>query len=395
MSRHEAERQFPFRPGEEELKSIEKDVAELPDIQERLRANHVDLHFADRAAHQYQIAGGKVTLTVADELPPQLEGVGLFEPGALHHGVGRISTGLGTPHVETNPDFLGIMLAFQTRAGRRVDFLGINDPTSPTDNHLEFVDLLHATAHSAGASFPLVGELGELDLGNLAAEQARFFAALRSRMGFLKASGTALHVAKQTSRTALSTTAYQTYWTGVTEVGGTACKFIIAPTQDVNRRRGIRPGERHLSEEWKKRQRESDIEFVLYWIQFLNEGETPTRELTAPWKEAHRRQIGMVTFHKTDLDSEEAKLWALLTSEMGANPGNWVHDKDDSIKEPATEFGVARKIAYRVSQAGRRAIEPETYESVFRTGLIAPELARELIRRRDEKAQARHVNRAE
>jgi hypothetical protein len=97
-----------------------------------------------------------VVFRVAAALPPQFQGVGLFQPRAEHIGIGRISTGLGTPHLETNPDFLGAMFAFQTRDGNRVDFLGINDPTAPTDNHRDFMSVLYATSESAGAEMPLM-----------------------------------------------------------------------------------------------------------------------------------------------------------------------------------------------------------------------------------------------
>ena len=77
---------------------------------------------------------------------------------------------------------------------------------------------------------------------------------------------------------------------------------------------------------------------------------------------------------------------------MGANPGNWVHDKPDSIREPASEFGAARKIAYQKSQAGRNALAPEAYQSVFETRQIDQDLAQELTRRRDKKDKAGHVS---
>jgi len=43
----------------------------------------------------------------------------------------------------------------------RVDFLGINDPAVPTDDHRGFMSVLHATGESAGASIPFVGDWGE------------------------------------------------------------------------------------------------------------------------------------------------------------------------------------------------------------------------------------------
>ena len=60
------------------------------------------------------------------------------------------------------------MAAFQTKAGQRVDFLAINDPTSPTDDQRDFVAVLEATAASAGAEAPFAGKAGTLDLLDLA-----------------------------------------------------------------------------------------------------------------------------------------------------------------------------------------------------------------------------------
>ena len=382
----------PFRPNDKELKDIAEDVSEMGDIQQKLLDNHRDLHFLDRVAHQYQIAAGKVMFKVADELPAELESIGLFEPGSEHIGIGRLSTGLGTPHLETDPDFLGIMMAFQTKAGHRVDFLAINDPTAPTDNHRDFMDVLHATGKSAGAEMPAIGDWGERDLVKLIAAQKELAAALKDRMGWIKAGMTIAHISKQSLRTLRSSTAYQTYWTGIVGVGETAGKFTLVPTSDENRFPGLRPGERHLSEEWKKRQEKDDVEFLLYWIPFLNENKTPTRELTDRWEEEHKQLVGTITFPKTNLDSEEAKMWAILATEIGANPGNWVHNKDNTIKEPATEFGVARKIAYQKSQEGRGVLDPERYRSVFETGQISQDLVQELTKRRDKKEKAGHVS---
>ena len=382
----------PFRPDADDLKAIAEDVSEIPNTQKTIVENARDLHFPDRVAHQYQVAGSKLIFNVAEELPAELQSVGLFEPRANHTGIGRISTGLGTPHIETNPDFLGIMLAFQTKDGHRVDFLGINDPTSPTDTHKDFMDVLHATGESAGAEIPLIGDWGEYDVGNLIAEQKEFGKALVKRMGLLKAGKTLMHLTGQTSRTFLSSTAYQAYWTGIVEVNETAGKFTLVPVRHENHHPEFRPGERHLTDEWKKRQSEGDIEFLLYWISFLNEDETPTRKLTGSWEERDKKLVGKITFPKMDLDSEEARMWAILASEMGANQGNWVHNKDNTISEPATEFGTARKVAYQRSQEGRGALDSKSYQSIFETGQITPELAQELTKRRAEKEGAHHVS---
>jgi hypothetical protein len=252
--------------------------------------------------------------------------------------------------------------------------------------------VLHATGESAGTEIPLVGDWGAYHLGNLAAEQTAFGLALSARLGLSKAAKTLAHIVRQTLRTFASSTAYQTYWTGVVEIGGNAGKFTLVPTRDENKHPGFRPGEFHLTEEWRRRQRAGDIEFLLCWIPFLSELETPLTTLTQAWQQEHKQRVGTITFPQTDSESDEARLWAILASEMGANPANYVHDEGNTIKEPATQFETAREIAYRMSQEGRGALDPQRYESVFETGRISAELAQELLRRRQEKETAGHVS---
>jgi hypothetical protein len=388
------EQWVPLRPGADDVRAIAADVAAIAEIQRTLEANERELRCPDRVAHQYQIAGGKVAFEVGPELPEEARGVGLFQPGARYVGVGRVSTGLGTPHSEANPDFLGLMLAFQTADGVRVDLLGINDPASPTDNHRDFMSVLHATGASAGASVPVLGNLVGRGLANLTAEQVKMFAALEQRMGLAAATRTMTHIVAQTLRTLHSSTAYQQYWTEVTELSGMAGKFTLVPTRDENSQPGLGAHADHLSQEWRDRQRRGDIEFVLHWIAFQSEATTPTRALATAWKEDHRKRIGVVRFPRLDADSGDAASWAILAGEMGANPGNWIHDRADSIREPATAFGLARKLAYRASQQGRGALPAEAIAAVFKTGTIPAELERELRRRRTAKDASGHVDRA-
>jgi hypothetical protein len=256
------------------------------------------------------------------------------------------------------------------------------------------MSVLYATSESAGANVPFIGRLGAHDLVNFVGQETEFSVALTHRMGVTKAGETLHHLTKQTVPTAFSGSAYQRYWTGIVEVGGTGGKFTFVPARDENRPSDLHAGPRHLTDEWKDRQGRGDIEFQLFWIPFLSEEKTPTKTLTDPWEENHKQVVGVVVFPKTDLDSEETGLWAILAMEMGANPGNWVAGRLDSIQQPATEFGVARKIAYQKSQEGRGALEPNFYQTVFSTGAIAPELAEELIRRRDAKLKAGHICRA-
>lgn len=382
----------PFRPTQVDLDRIADEVASIVEIQEEFLRRASELHVRDRVAHQYQIVGSPVELRIGEGLPSPLEGTGLFEPGSTHRGVGRISTGLGCPHLETDPDFLGLMLAFQTASGRRIDFLAINDPAAPMDDHLGFVQLLAATGDSAGVDPPF-GSLGERDLIDLAATQARFALGLVKRLGLGPALAGLEHILHQTRRTLLAGTACQSYWSGVEEVGGTPGKFVFEPVGgEKPEGPGLRPGERHFTDDWRRRQAEGPLAFTMSWIPFADEERTPLSKLTRGWAEEGRHPVGTVTFPRIDPDTAEARRWATLTSEMGANPGHWVHDREDSVRHPATEFGAARKIAYRESQRGRGALPDEAYASVFEAGRIDEALGAELDRRRAAKALAGHVS---
>jgi hypothetical protein len=381
-----------LRPKAEDLARIAGEVAEVSEIQKRLVGKHRDVRCPDRLAHQYQIAGGKVLFRVAANLPARLAGIGLFHPDTQYVGIGRISTGLGTPHLETNPDFLGARFSFLTQDGYRVDFLGLNDPAAPTNNHRDFVDVLYATVEAAGAQMPLIGDWGAYDVGNLIAEQKELATAMAKRMGLLLGGKTLAHIVKQTLRTMRSSTVYQPYWTGVVEVDQTLGKFTLVPARDENRRPGFRPGERHLSDDWKRRQTAGDLEFGLYWISYLDEDCTPIEHLADPWDEDHKEFVGTVIFPKTDVAAEGARLWAILASEMGAHPGNWVSDKDHAVTQPSTEFGLARQLAYGLSHKARDALDLNWYRTVFSSGEISPELAAELLRRQAAKDAAGHIN---
>jgi hypothetical protein len=383
----------PFRPSQPELDKIKADVSAMPEIQAELVNNAPGLKVRDRVAHQYQIAGGRIALKVAAQLPPPLDGIGLFRPNAEHIGIGRMSTGLGCPHLETDPDFLGVRFAFLTPDGARVDFLGINDPTAPTDDHPRFMSLLGATADAAGSKAVIGSGVGRLRLADLMATNLRLVKSLIQRLGLAGGLGTALHVTKQTSRTARSTTAYQTYWTGIVETGGVPGKFVIEPARDENGLRPLEPGERYLSKEWRERQSRGPIEFNLHWIPFISEAETSMVRLTRPWRE-QRRLVGRVTFPQADLQTEEARQWSALAAEMGANSANWVRDHANSIKLPGTPFGVARLFAYQNSQDGRGTLPEADYTQVFRTGIIDGTLAAELTRRRSDKRRVGHVDSA-
>ena len=255
-------------------------------------------------------------------------------------GLGRISTGLGCPHAETNPDFLGLMAAFRTGDGRRVDFITINHGGAPTDTPEEFIALLKATADAAGG-----------DHSSNLLTQARLLGGLVRHAG-ARAPAIATQVIRQTSRTTRSSSAYQP----VLDRRGPRARgarqvHVRAPPR--GQRAAPRVGRRGLlSVDWRARQGANALEFRLYWIPFLDERDTPLKDLTREWKEQHKVPVGTVTFPATAADSVEARLQAMLASEMGANQGNWVEDDRGTSASglPATEFTAARFLAYRVSQ---------------------------------------------
>lgn len=345
-------------------------------MQDTLVRNHPQLSVRDRGAHQQQLAGSKVLLNVAEALPPALHGLGVFHPGSSAVGIGRMSTGMGCPHVETDADFLGLMAAFRAPSGRRIDFITINDPTSPTDTPEEFLALLKATGDAAGAT-------------GLLATRAVLLASLVRHAG-LRAGAIATHVTAQTHRTVRSSTAYQQYWTGIVRARDLLGKFTFVPTSAVAQAPDDRRGSQHFTIDWRTRQSAGPLVFDLRWIAFLNERETPLENLTDAWADGHEVSVGTVTFPKIDPEAHEAKLMALLASELGANPGNWEETPNAPPSHPATRFTAARQLAYAASQQARSVLPETAYASFFEKGEIGPELAAELVRRYERKRAAGH-----
>ena len=374
-----------YAPTPEQRRALEQLVDQVSDIQRTLVTNHQQLHSPDRGAHQQQLAASKVLLTVEAQLPQELDGLGIFQRGSGPRvGIGRMSTGLGCPHAETDPDFLGLMVAFLADDGRRVDFITINHGGAPTDTPEEFIALLKATADAAG------GEHSS-ELLTLFSSQARLLGGLVRHAG-TRAPAIATQVIRQTARTTRSSTAYQPYWTGVVRARDVLGKFTFVPLHDVNASRPASAGNKYLSEDWRARQAAGALEFRLYWIPFLSEQQTPLKDLTRPWEEQHKVAVGTVTFPATRPDAPEAKLQALLAAEMGANQGNWIEDdRGASASElPATEYTAARFLAYRVSQRLRNALADDSYASFFEKGEIGPTLARELVDRYQQKRAHGH-----
>jgi hypothetical protein len=367
-----------FNPTLEETRALEALIAAIPQIQDKLVDNHPLLTRPDRGAHQQQLAGGKVLLTLAAKLPPALDGLGIFvhdgTVGPHFVGIGRMSTGLGCPHAETDPDFLGLMVAFQARSGRRIDFITINDPTSPTDTPEEFISLLHATADAAAAQ-------------GLVANQARLLLSLARHAG-LRSATIASHVSAQTHRTVRSSSAYQQYWTGIVRARDTLGKFTFVPT-DPPEQSALGRSAKQFTDDWRKRQAAGPLAFELHWIPFLDERRTPVDDLTTAWSDDHKVRVGTVAFPQTNPDDRQAKLTALLASELGANPGNWQETPETPEGElPSTRFTAARFLAYRLSQQHRRALPDDSYRSFFEQGAISPALEATLLTRYKEKQAA-------
>ena len=375
-----------YAPSPEQRRALEQLAEEVAGVQQTLVANHPQLAQPDRGAHQPQLGAGKVLLKVSDALPPELAGLGIFTPtgSTPRIGIGRISNGLGCPHAETEADFLGLMVAFRAPDGRRVDFITINDPGAPTDTPQEFVALLKATADAA------VGNQGA-GLVNMLASQARLLTGLLRHAGH-RAPAIATQVIRQTARTTRSSTAYQQYWTGVVRARDVLGKFTFVPQAAVNEPRPPSAGPHYLTEDWTRRQQHGPIEFRLYWIPFISEARTPLVDLTRGWDESHHVLVGTVTFPTNDPSAMDAKLIALLATEMGANQGNWIEDDRGGPASdlPATEYTAARFLAYRVSQRQRNALPEAQYASFFEHGTIEPALASELLRRYQIKRAAGH-----
>lgn len=367
-----------FNPTAEETRALEALISAIPGIQDKLVANHGQLTRPDRGAHQQQIAGGKVLLTLERSLPAALAGLGIFEhdgsAGPHFIGIGRMSTGLGCPHAETDPDFLGLMVAFRAKSGRRIDFVTINDPTSPTDTPEEFIALLHATADAAGAP-------------NMFANQARLLVSLARHAG-IRAPSIAAHVTGQTRRTVRSRSACQQYWTGIVRARDTFGKFTFVPT-DPPDQDGHDRQPRQFTDDWKARIAAGPLAFELHWIPFLNERETPLDDLTTPWRDGHKVRVGTVAFPQIKTDTRQSMLTAFLASELGANPGNWQEMPDAPAGAlPSTRFTAARFLAYRLSQQHRQALPEDSYASFFETGEVNEELAETLLARYREKKAA-------
>jgi hypothetical protein len=368
-----------FNPTPEERKALEDIAHGIPGVQHTLVANHAQLTRPDRGAHQQQLAASIVHFEAAEPLPNELDGLGIFQHGAAGHhlGIGRISTGLGCPHAETDPDFLGLMVAFTTAAGRRIDFITINDPTSPTDTPEEFLALLRATADAAGTA-------------NMFAQQTKLLVSLAKHAG-LKAPAIGIHVTGQTARTVRSSSAYQQYWTGIVRAREVLGKFTFVPIAETATAHDPARGPRYLSEDWRARQSAGPLGFRLEWIPFLSERKTPLVDLTTPWQDGHRVVVGTVTFPKSDPTTRRARLTALLASELGANADNWDEAPDGPRAVlPATRFTAARSLAYRESQKNRDALPEDAYAAFFADGAISDALSHELIRRYQNKRAAGH-----
>ena len=56
---------------------------------------------------------------------------------------------------------------------------------------------------------------------------------------------------------------------------------LLAVLQLFRAQQQVRPGERHISAEWRTRQARGPISFTLHWLPFIDEVSTPTRALTA------------------------------------------------------------------------------------------------------------------
>ena len=68
-----------FDPTPQERQVLEAIARQIPDVQRELVRNHPQLSMPDRGAHQQQLAGSKVLLTIAESLPAELDDLGIFQ----------------------------------------------------------------------------------------------------------------------------------------------------------------------------------------------------------------------------------------------------------------------------------------------------------------------------
>ena len=87
-----------FNPTPAERKALEDIARGVRGVQNTLVANHSQLTRPDRGAHQQQLAASTVRFEAAEQLPTELDGLGIFQHGAAGHpiGIGRISTACRT-----------------------------------------------------------------------------------------------------------------------------------------------------------------------------------------------------------------------------------------------------------------------------------------------------------
>jgi hypothetical protein len=143
------------------------------------------------------------------------------------------------------------------------------------------------------------------------------------------------------------------------------------------------------TDEWGTGTAAGPLAFELHWIPFRDERRTPLEDLTTAWSDDHKVKVGTVVFPKIDPESRDAKMVALLASELGANPGNWQETDDAPDGQlPATRFTAARFLAYRLSQQHRQALPEDSYRAFFEKGEISAALAATLIARYQEKQAA-------
>ena len=187
-----------------------------------------------------------------------------------------------------------------------------------------------------------------------------------------------------------SSTAYQQYWTGIVRARDVLGKFTFVPLDAVSPS-AEGHGPQRFTHDWQARQRLGDLRFELRWIPFVNERETPTEDLTRGWAHDQEVAVGTVVFPRTDPTTVQARLVAMLATELGANPGNWQETPDETgVRLPSTRFTAARQLAYRASQTARNALTEDKYVSFFERGEVNSDLATELIRRYQAKRAAGH-----
>ena len=306
-----------FNPTAEETRALEALIAEITQHSGQAGRQPPQLTRPDRGAHQQQLAGGKVLLTLERSLPPALDGLGVFEHDGLCRSALRWHRqDVDRPRVPACGDRSG----FPGADGRVPGKVGPADRLRH-DQRSHLADRYARGVHRAapgnrgcrGCPGP-ARQPGEAAAEPRAARRDQGRADCHARHGSDAPDGP-----------------FQQRLSSSTGPASSARATRSASSPSCRRPAGAGAqgrGPKQFTDDWRARTAAGPLTFELHWIPFLNERETPLDDLTTAWRDQHKVRVGTVVFPQVNAETRESKLIALLASELGANPGNWQETTD-------------------------------------------------------------------